>query len=227
MVILPGKNILISGWCYATRWGNTASITRLLPDGSRDLSFGDAGELLIDPSSYGICMSMLVQPDGRIVLGGSKRLSYPASAFGILRLDSLGNLDKTFGDNGIVTTNISDNDEGSAVALQPDGRILLAGSSPSVSGSVIVVARYLPSSIFDPKPEIVNFSPNPSSGIFQLNIKNSNAQLFIYSVLGQEVCRRRLPAGYQQLDLGFLPDGVYHYMLLGEAVHKGTLVIFH
>lgn len=225
--MLPSEKILISGSCYERHWGQTSAIARLLPNGSHDPSFGDAGELLVDPSSYGICMSMLVQPDGRIVLGGSKRLSYPASAFGILRLDLLGNLDNTFGDNGIVTTNISDRDEGSALALQPDGKILLAGSSPSVSGSVIVVARYLPNSIFDPKPEIVKFSPNPSNGIFQLDIKTSDAQLSIYSVLGQEVCRRRLLAGYQQLDLGFLPDGVYHYILLGEAVHKGTLVILH
>jgi uncharacterized delta-60 repeat protein len=66
-----------------------------------------------------------------------------------------GDRDPTFGTNGLVTTDIGgDNDEGQDVALQPDGKIVLAGYSLFVEGGVGVtkfaVARYLPDGGLDP-----------------------------------------------------------------------------
>src|SRR5262249_46637552 len=65
-----------------------------------------------------------------------------------------GDFDSTFGGTGIVTTDFFGNsDFGAAVAVQPDGKIVVAGSVQSgadVTTSDFAVARYLPDGTLDP-----------------------------------------------------------------------------
>ena len=107
----------------------------------RDPGFGDSGIVTTDRSQFEQINDIVIQPDGKIVaVGPSGRLVEPDVVFGdimVARYNIDGSLDATFGDGGIVTTRVSvPNPVG--IALQADGKIVVAGGS----GSRVVVVRY-------------------------------------------------------------------------------------
>ena len=105
-----------------------SAIVRYTSDGSLDPSFGTAGKVVfsIGPargSPYGA----LLQPDGKIVVAG---VAYdPAIMFALARFEADGSVDTAFGVNGEVLSDVSPSfDSGLSTALQPDGKVLLAGT---------------------------------------------------------------------------------------------------
>lgn len=72
---------------------------------------------------------MTLLPNGKILIAGCSGLSNDYS-FALLRFDSEGNIDTTFGNNGITTTNISQYwDRAEKMVIQSDGKIVLGGYS--------------------------------------------------------------------------------------------------
>ena len=55
---------------------------------------------------------------------------------------ALGDFDTAFGTNGMATYNGGNNDEGHAIALQGDGRIVVAGSTYNGTTADLLVVRY-------------------------------------------------------------------------------------
>src|SRR5207249_7898066 len=89
--------------------------------------------------------AVAIQPDGRIVVAGVASNGTDGD-FAVVRYDAGGSLDPTFGSGGMVTTSFGARDERAyGVAIQPDGRIVVAGSA----GSSIGVARYLANGTLD------------------------------------------------------------------------------
>ncbi|MCK4663705.1 MAG: T9SS type A sorting domain-containing protein [Bacteroidales bacterium] len=111
--------------------------------GSLDLSFGDAGIVITDLSNYSdFVYSMAIQTDGKIVVTGE---SYNGenTDFSLVRYNTDGTLDNTFGTDGIVTTDINNlNDETRAIAIQTDGKIVVTGISSNGTDYDIAVIRY-------------------------------------------------------------------------------------
>lgn len=115
-------------------------VTRFGPDGALDLGFGDHGTFRLDG---GVAFDVAIQPDGKIVVGGSVGIG-GSFAYTLVRVTSGGGLDMGFGAQGMVTTPFSGkNDYGRAVALQPDGRIILAGEIADFGARDFGLARYL------------------------------------------------------------------------------------
>jgi len=115
--------------------------------GQLDPSFGSGGTAITQfPSSYSGARAVAVQADGRIVAAGFAHTDNSIlSDFAVVRYDSSGALDPTFGGAGLVRTDFAGRyDEALAVAVQPDGRIVVAGSSSDASGRDMAVARYNP-----------------------------------------------------------------------------------
>jgi len=129
-------------------------LARLNVNGSLDATFGSGGVVAtqVGPSggSFGAVASVLaLQPDGKILLAGLN--SEPTGASGaIARYDANGQLDDTFGSGGVAATSLA---APTAIALQPDGKILLAAggnvvgfgsSAPQVSLAQVagVISRY-------------------------------------------------------------------------------------
>lgn len=109
------------------------AVVRLLPDGTPDPSFGKAGLaentiLSIDTQPL---RAVAIQPDGKIVAAGPAIGPGPTSYdFVVLRYNVNGTLDTTFGNAGATVTDFGNTDDyPRSVALQPDGRILVAGQS--------------------------------------------------------------------------------------------------
>ena len=96
---------------------------------------------------------LALQGDGRIVLAGSASVGvFPArsSHFAVMRLAADGRPDNSFGTAGLATTAFSTlNDFGRAVALQADGRIVVAGQSSNGSNPDFGVARFSPDGTLD------------------------------------------------------------------------------
>ncbi|MCG7208754.1 calcium-binding protein [Streptomyces arenae] len=112
--------------------------TAVAAPGDLDTAFGGNGRVVTDFGGDDSANDVAVQPDGKIVsVGSAADSSVPESDFAVTRHNPDGTLDTGFGGDGKVTTPvnnmIADGDlqwsEAHAVALQPDGKIVVAGGS--------------------------------------------------------------------------------------------------
>jgi uncharacterized delta-60 repeat protein len=145
------------------------ALARYMPNGSLDPTFGGDGTVghwgPSSPPSAIDAHAVALQPDGRILAAGG----YDVFAMGIARFLPHGRLDPSFGGDGVVRTRVKGSEqELSALALQPDGRILVAGSSwphESITEGVprFVVIRYRRNGSLDPSwggdGKVVTFFP--------------------------------------------------------------------
>jgi len=108
------------------------AVTRFSATGTLDTAFGDAGRARIDfDKNYDAAEAGAIQADGGIVVGGTAYVFNAGSAriaFGVARLDRDGRLDKRFGRGGRIAIRLGE-PELEAIALQPDGRVLTAGTN--------------------------------------------------------------------------------------------------
>src|SRR5262245_39807128 len=112
--------------------------------GTLDASFGIGGKVTTDFAGAGDGVGAIaVQPDGRLVAAGAAAVNWQAD-FALARYNSNGTLDTSFGKNGRVNTDFGGVYEGaSSVALQWDGRIVVAGGSVLGYYDNFALARYL------------------------------------------------------------------------------------
>ncbi|MEY2562484.1 MAG: hypothetical protein QOH88_677 [Verrucomicrobiota bacterium] len=121
-------------------------LARYNTDGTLDQTFGVGGVVTTDFGTHGDDFSnaIALQPDGRIIVVGQvganfSQLPSADTAFGIARYNPNGSPDSSFDGDGLVTTDFgSTHDSAAAVAVQSDGKIVVAGSA----GSDFAVARY-------------------------------------------------------------------------------------
>jgi uncharacterized delta-60 repeat protein len=130
-----------------------------LADGSPDLSFGSSGVRIFafdqGGSNFDASLASALQPDGRIVMAG--RETGPTSEEPeVERPLQNGNLDPSFGTGGRVVISLDlspgGNDGVRSIALQDNGRIVLAGSAQREPGGskAAIIVRLLPNGALDP-----------------------------------------------------------------------------
>jgi serralysin len=105
------------------------ALQRLTADGAVDTRFGDNGVVYIDESLISTYRAELtVQADGKILLVGP---SYTSFTSNVLRFNTDGSFDSSFGTDGIVSFDLLADgfDTPGSVVVQPDGKILVVGSS--------------------------------------------------------------------------------------------------
>lgn len=142
--IRPDGKIVLGG--MATVAHPEFASARLNSNGSIDSSFGRRGVVTLAPPAA--AWGMVLQPDGKVVLAGQQDYR-GAQAFMAARLTTSGTLDATFGNGGLVTVPVGSTAIGNAVALQPDGRIVLAGNA-FTSTSVAATVRLMSNGSLDP-----------------------------------------------------------------------------
>jgi uncharacterized delta-60 repeat protein len=114
------------------------AVARYNTDGTLDATF-ESGDGMMDARLTGddIGYGVALQADGKIVVGGRA-----GTRFGVLRLTTSGFRDTSFGGNGDATTDFSpDRDAAHGVAIQSNGKIVLAGSAGN--GAMFALARFL------------------------------------------------------------------------------------
>lgn len=106
-------------------------VARLFHDGTLSGFFGSGGIKTIVKAGTDRAAAVAIQRDDKIVVGGD---SSNLLDVGVLRLNSNGALDSSFSGDGDATFDVSGDDDGNAVAIDPDGRILIAGDNGSSAG---------------------------------------------------------------------------------------------
>jgi len=161
ITIQPDGQILVGGNFYSSLSLNQGIMTRLNPDGSEDPSFDY--NLFIDTGVN----TILLQPDGKIVIGGAFVVVDFLLRRNIARLNANGTLDATF--DACVAS--SDGAGATSLTLLSDGKILATGSfSFSTGYTRNGLARLRESGDLDP-----DFAPEPgvdsSSSVFALRMR--------------------------------------------------------
>jgi uncharacterized delta-60 repeat protein len=134
MALLSNGQILLGGE-YVTSWNHADfALARYHANGSLDTSFGSNGRVITDFSGrhdyIGETHSLAVQPNGKIILAGTIWQAGDNNDFAVARYTPQGALDPSFGTGGKAVTDFgSFGDVVTAVTLQPDGRIIVAGKT--------------------------------------------------------------------------------------------------
>src|SRR5947199_4316710 len=132
VAVQPDGKLVVVGTTYTNNdfSGEDFAAARYNSNGTLDLTFGIGGKVQTDfPGLAAVASSVLIQPDGKIVVaGGAFPLFTFLGNFEVVRYNSNGSLDTSFGNGGIVTTNFPEGSYASSVALQADGKIIAAGT---------------------------------------------------------------------------------------------------
>ena len=133
MALQPDGKIVACGHTHTYR-NDDFLMARYNADGSLDDSFGGDGKVALDfNGGFDYCFGTAVQPDGKILVAGTAQVASTYD-FALARYNANGSLDASFGSGGKVTTEFgasdaTQNDQSQALALQPDGKIVVAGYS--------------------------------------------------------------------------------------------------
>jgi uncharacterized delta-60 repeat protein len=127
-------------------------LARLTLEGELDPTFGTGGKVVVDPTPYrDFVEAMVLQPDGKIVLAGNEGVD-----FELVRFNSDGTLDNTFGTGGVVIVDVGrdpvtgfGSDWCESLLLQPDGKLVAIGHSDNGNHTRGVIARFNPNGSLD------------------------------------------------------------------------------
>ncbi|HRI22775.1 MAG TPA: T9SS type A sorting domain-containing protein, partial [Panacibacter sp.] len=149
IAVQPDGKIITTGTSENSS-GQSMTLVRFKEDGSIDASFGDGDGIVVtqfaEKNLEGI--KVLIQPDRKILCAGRYFDNISLSNFALARYKTNGDLDSTFGINGLQITDMGGESTCAGAALQPDGKIIVAGDTykydpvdPTYSSSY-VLARY-------------------------------------------------------------------------------------
>ena len=154
-VAIQADGMIVSAGFTAENGPNHVALTRHTASGQPDTLFGVGGKVDINAAATSNgnseARALAIQPDGKLLVAGY--------AFGpgnsellVMRLNSDGSPDNTFGIGGITRTPVgTGEDMANAMVLQPDGRIVIAGSTIVADGRRdFAVARYTTNGVLDP-----------------------------------------------------------------------------
>lgn len=164
LAVQPDGKILVAGGLYSQFNGQPIhGLVRLLTNGDLDPSF-NIGTGFDGTFGDRTVAELAVQPDGKVVAAGSFTRVNGYTQAGITRLNANGSLDTSFASPLDAQALVL------ALALQPDGKLLVGGAQfgtpPGAGSSAQVLRRLLPNGTTD-----ATFLGGPSSGGLVLDLK--------------------------------------------------------
>jgi len=154
MAIDASGRIVVGGWAAVSPQTDVTkfALARLNADGSLDTTFAGIGRFMIDLPidkiySQQSIEAVAIYPNGKIVIAGVARKATPSSASGTIvlaRYNNNGSKDTSFGGNGTVITDFRGiSYRLTAMALDAQGKIIVAGSSGASNGELgFALARF-------------------------------------------------------------------------------------
>jgi uncharacterized delta-60 repeat protein len=219
-VAVQSDGKIVLGGYYDTYINYTSSydfaLARYNTDGTLDNTFSTDGIVttaISNGNDYGY--SMAIQSDGKILLAGSSKCSTCSdNDYALARYNTDGTLDNTFSTDGIVITAVlSGDDLGRSVAIQADGKILVAGSSTIGATSDFALVRYW-GDVTVSTDEIgetggCKIYPNPTKGVFTIQAKSQISKMEIYDMYGNLVTAKQCLVN-KDINISALPKGIYY-----------------
>jgi uncharacterized delta-60 repeat protein len=147
MVVQRDGKIVAAGITTANDGGDFA-LARYRANGTLDPRFDGDGRVTTDFGGDDEVFTLTVQRDGKIVAAGITP-GTNGDDFALARYNPDGSLDASFDGDGKVTTDFGGIDQPQGIAVQRDGRIVVAGLSFGANGGDSVLARYNPNGSLD------------------------------------------------------------------------------
>lgn len=133
----PDGKVVMMSWGFAP--SVSLFLVRYTTNCALDTTFGQGVGMVVSPlDSFPTGQALALQTDGKIVVAGSLRRSGVTYAL-IARYLTDGNLDSSFGGNGYLTPTIGTSATARAVAIQPDGKIVVGGETSGSTGDVFLI----------------------------------------------------------------------------------------
>jgi uncharacterized delta-60 repeat protein len=153
MAAQPDGKVIVAG--DTGPWDGSSSVFGLMrfdTDGALDPTFGGDGRVKTRFDALSAAVDVAVQSDGKIVAAGWVRpATSDVARVALTRYRPNGSLDPTFGGDGKVVTKVGGNVRVQAVAIQPDGKIVVVGSALfHPHGWLSLVLRYDGNGALDP-----------------------------------------------------------------------------
>jgi uncharacterized delta-60 repeat protein len=139
-VALQGHRKIVAAGFSSGGGENHFALVRYTARGRRDFTFGADGDVSTDVRGGGGARAIAVQRNGKIVAAGHALVGRH-DRFAVVRYNTDGSVDRTFGHEGMVTTPIGSNAEAFGIALEHDGRIVVVGTSHGRHDK-FAIARY-------------------------------------------------------------------------------------
>jgi uncharacterized delta-60 repeat protein len=159
LAIQTDGKIVIAG--YAVNSSADIILIRFNSNGSLDGGFGSGGKVTTDLGVSEVATSMAIQSDNKIVVAGFSHDGTSSWDFLTVRYKKNGLVDSTFGTNGKAFTNFGDIDGANSVAIQANGKIVVAGTRRDLASSYskIALVKYKtngrPDSTFDSDGKVI------------------------------------------------------------------------
>jgi uncharacterized delta-60 repeat protein len=150
-----GKIVVAHNIFFSASFSYGLAVLRYNTNGSLDTSFNNTGSLSTAVGTNVEFAALALQPDGKIVVACSSYTSNAAGYdFWVVRYNSGGSIDQSFGTDGMVVTPIGAGaafDVPKSVAIQANGKILVGGTSPTASNKDFATVRYNKNGSLDQK----------------------------------------------------------------------------
>jgi uncharacterized delta-60 repeat protein len=161
VAIEPDGKIVIVGFKNVGANEEDAMVWRLKLDGGSgavngalDATFGTGGAVALKPDTDNVANAVAVQPDGKVLVTGSIfNMPSGKNTAAVWRLTEAGALDTSFDTDGLAEVTDAHEDQSEAIALTPDGKIVIAGETTDASNP----------------PDVVVWRLKPNGGAGELN----------------------------------------------------------
>jgi uncharacterized delta-60 repeat protein len=220
----PAGGLVAAGWARQVSSGTEKFIVmKMLLDGTLDASFAGDG---IKAGPEGRANALAIQSDGKVILAGTN-----GTDFVVQRYLTDGEGDDDFGFDGGVTTALGADAEAHGVAVDAQGRVVVAGRVKNGAAWRLAIVRYMPDGTLDTTfsgdgIQINDLAASSTESIHGLVVDGSNRPV----VTGEGRVgglRQLLVARYRStgvLDTGFSGDGVVLSGLAGTDEAAGRAV---
>lgn len=175
MQVMPDGKVVLAGTGTFSVGGSNFVLARYNIDGSFDTTFGQGGIVTLDyDGDEEDALALALLPNGKLAIAGYATIGSEIE-METVRLNNDGSIDSAFGLNGKITTDVhGEIDIARAIAVQPDGKIVLAGHSSTGPYNDLAVVRYIDFKDVSVALSVADASdlavfPNPTSGVFTLN----------------------------------------------------------
>ncbi len=150
IAVQPDGKIILVGSIFKNAIDFDIGIVRCKQDGSLDSSFGLNGLVRVDLMTYDYGNSVVLQPDGKILVTGTSGNSIYKWDLFVIRVNSDGSLDSAFAGTGIIQQHFQVRIEVSSIILQSDNKILMGGTYSMMGGHPeFMVERFYPDGTVD------------------------------------------------------------------------------
>jgi uncharacterized delta-60 repeat protein len=220
----PDNKIVVVGH-YRNNIIYSNAVFRYNSDGSPDNSFGSAG-ISIAPTGYSdFPVAVILQQNGDIVIAATSQIG-AWNLFELMKFTGNGSVDSSFGFHGMVQTSFNNYDKCAGLSIQPDGKLVAAGSTNDLSyGVKFATARYFgdgPLFVEIVKQESFELFPNPAKNIITIASHNSlirETRITVFSINGEMLlqCNFRKQNRFE-INVSDLTTGVYFVRIQSDSV---------